>query len=369
MKILSLTPVRLLQFTALLLLCTTFAIPHAYAQSAIKMLPPTNCPNVPVGQPNVWGVLGWDSKSPLSCIPNFSFGDNSYVGIGLATSQPLALLDLYGSATYSYPTPGTGTVGTKLGNIHLQPVDNINDNSSAITFGGNMFSSPSNNLYDGVAEAGIYVQYGGYGTKMYFGTTNTWTVGSQIHMMIDAIGNVGVGTISPQTTLDVNGPINLGRVTTTGGATAIQVGQLCTPEGAFGYDSTSATHQPVYCNSSLQWATIGASGGGTAWHNCEVSTYCSANNQPVGARTLGTVYKNLNSYPIEVAVNLENNNGNFIQTGGSLTVNGVGVDMFFYDNTAGVTQYGHVYGTVAPQATYSVSPFSGSVIASWSEFY
>ncbi len=58
---------------------------------------------------------------------------------------------------------------------------------------------------------------------------------------------LGIGTTSPQTALDVNGGIKPGSATT-GGA--------CSPEGAFGYDSTA--HAPVYCNSSAVWAAVGS---------------------------------------------------------------------------------------------------------------
>ena len=191
MKILSRLSVRFLQLVALLLLCAIFSAPQAHAQ-AIKMLPPTNC--TPVG---TWHVLGWDAVNPLSCIPNFSFANNGYTGIGTAAGMPQALLELYGDDNFSYPTPGT----TPLGNMHMYPTDNIDGYSEAITFGGE--GGQGNN-----DEAGIYVQYSNaFGTKMYFGTTNNWGIGSQVHMMIDQNGNVGIGTVNPQGPLEVNGVI------------------------------------------------------------------------------------------------------------------------------------------------------------------
>jgi hypothetical protein len=209
MKI-STPPIRFLKLVALFILCAVFSAPSAHAQQAIKMLPPTNCPfvtqaQINAGASNVWGVLGWDSKNPLSCVPNFQFSDNGYTGIGSAGAQPQALLDLYGDYDYSYPTPGP----SHLGNLHMDPTNNIaptNDGwGTAITFGGD-------NGYDASAEAGIYVQYsnavyanGSPGTKMYFGTSDSYPTGAQIRMTIDNLGNVGIGTTVPLATLDVRG--------------------------------------------------------------------------------------------------------------------------------------------------------------------
>ena len=53
-------------------------------------------------------------------------------------------------------------------------------------------------------QAGIYVQgNGAYGTKMYFGTTNSYATGSQTRMMINQSGNVGIGTTGPTHKLEL----------------------------------------------------------------------------------------------------------------------------------------------------------------------
>jgi hypothetical protein len=98
--------------------------------------------------------------------------------------------------------------GTTTGSIHLDPVGTGNDNTgSAITFGA------SDTGGGATAHAGIYTRTdGGYGTKMYFSTTDNYSQGSKTRMFIDANGRVGVGTTSPSTPFQVNGVI-----TATGG--------------------------------------------------------------------------------------------------------------------------------------------------------
>ena len=98
--------------------------------------------------------------------------------------------------------------GTTTGSIHLDPVGTGNDNTgSAITFGA------SDTGGGATAHAGIYTRTdGAYGTRMYFSTTDNYGQGSKTRMLIAANGNVGIGTISPSTPLQVNGVI-----TATGG--------------------------------------------------------------------------------------------------------------------------------------------------------
>lgn len=119
------------------------------------------------------------------------------VGIGLVS--PVAKFQIAAQKTMTYPSSGVAT-----GSIHLSPTVATNNDSMAITFGG----IGGGNLQANQAHAGIYVQSSDlYGTKMFFGTTNVYANGSQTRMMIDQLGNVGIGTITPSAKLDVLGDV------------------------------------------------------------------------------------------------------------------------------------------------------------------
>ena len=92
-------------------------------------------------------------------------------------------------------TPGLG-----IGTQHFDPVGSgANNTGNAITFGASDASGGA------TAQAGIYTRSDGtYGTKMYFATTDSYAVGSKTRMMIDYTGNVGIGTTSPDSLLEIS---------------------------------------------------------------------------------------------------------------------------------------------------------------------
>ena len=94
--------------------------------------------------------------------------------------------------------------GRTAGNLHISTKsygsgsDITNGYLASITFGTDTIK---NN-----AQAGIYtVTSGSYGTYMMFGTTNSYSTGSQTRMTITPTGNVGIGTTAPGYRLTVNG--------------------------------------------------------------------------------------------------------------------------------------------------------------------
>ena len=146
------------------------------------------------------GSGGWEfyNADPIVNKSLMSVQQSGSVGIGTAT--PVALLNIEGgSANWSETTPGISA-----GTLHLDPRVSTDHCGNAITFGSSDHGNGE------LAHAGIYVRSdGSYGTKMYFGTTDNYTSGSKMRMMIDHLGNLGIGTISPNAKLDVNGTIRV----------------------------------------------------------------------------------------------------------------------------------------------------------------
>ena len=79
------------------------------------------------------------------------------------------------SAAWNVTTPGKTT-----GSLHFDPGSTTNDFGNAITFGASDSGSGA------TGQAGIYIRSdGGYGTRMYFGTTNDYAAGSKTAFYIN----------------------------------------------------------------------------------------------------------------------------------------------------------------------------------------
>jgi hypothetical protein len=96
---------------------------------------------------------------------------------------------------YKALTIGNPTTSGAIGNIHIWS-SGASDTYEAITFGGST-------IYSG-GQAGIYVKTNAStGSSMYLGTTNSWTSGSQMRVIIDQNGNTGIMSLIPAGRLDV----------------------------------------------------------------------------------------------------------------------------------------------------------------------
>lgn len=100
---------------------------------------------------------------------------------------------------------GPDSFGTTTGSIHLGSTNN-QLSGPAITFGARDFNPGVS------AAAGIYIDSdGSFGTRMRFGTTNSYVSGPRAAMTIREDGKVGIGTILPSScTLEINGSFGMG---------------------------------------------------------------------------------------------------------------------------------------------------------------
>ena len=132
---------------------------------------------------NVYGTNAYiDFRVAGNAVANTKMRVHGNGNVGIGSTSPVTKLDITKSTAFNATTPGLGYY-----NLHLSaPQNGVNDEATGITFG------TTNNLN---AQAGIYVQNSAlYGTKMSFGTTNNYGIGSQTRMTIDNLGNVGIGT-------------------------------------------------------------------------------------------------------------------------------------------------------------------------------
>jgi hypothetical protein len=131
---------------------------------------------------------------------------------GLGVSNSLfsdGLVTINREAAINTTTPGTAQYG-----LHFQGQTTA-DYATGITFNGGTGTTG--------AQAGIYVQgSGGYGTRMYFGTTDSYASGSKTRMTIQATGQVtmlaAIASTSTTTgTLAVTGGAGISGALFTGG--------------------------------------------------------------------------------------------------------------------------------------------------------
>jgi hypothetical protein len=126
--------------------------------------------------------------------------------------------------------------------------------------------------------AGVYNQIvttGNAGTSAADTTLNRNAGNTVLVPPTNSGGRVGVGVASPQTTLDVNGPVHIGSATT---------GSACTVQGSLAYDSSA--NAPVYCNGAL-WTAMGSAASGTQGGSC-------AGGTPIAPATSCGTYPNDN---------------------------------------------------------------------------
>ncbi len=138
---------------------------------------------------------------------------SSHMGLGTSTrygatstTGSQTTLTINKSANISIPTPGREA----FAGLHFEPSLAADGNSMGITFGANI-STHANKTLSGIWSNADSSK----GNSLLFGTSNSYGTGAQIRMVIGTGGNVGIGTTSPETALEVHytgsgNPVGLG---------------------------------------------------------------------------------------------------------------------------------------------------------------
>lgn len=159
---------------------------------------------------NVSSSYGWiQATNATNLATNYSLALNPNGGnVGIGTTNPLTSLQIRGTdAVFNPASVGNGFYGGPF----IQTSTGVNDNATALTFGYN-----SSGGVGAQPAAGIYVQSSGsYGSRMFFGTTGSFgTINTRLSIIEN--GNVGIGTTSPTSTLQVVGTANISSASTFG---------------------------------------------------------------------------------------------------------------------------------------------------------
>jgi hypothetical protein len=174
--------------------------------------------------------------------------------IGIGTVSPPATLAIYNgnqTTTLTGVTQALGTSGL-----------NIMSGYTAGAYTPGVFWSTSNNNPT-LPKAGIWTQDSSSGSYLNFGTSNAYGTGiTNQSMVIDYNGDVGIGSTSPRSLLDVAGTV----YATTFNGSHTGNGSGLTSIGTSSLSATGTANSTTYLRGDNTWATVtGSSSSGTVW--------------------------------------------------------------------------------------------------------
>ena len=179
---------------------------------------------------DVTGALGYtpyNSTNPSSYITSSALSPYLTSATAASTYAPLTgigasgtwAINISGNAATATSSSGSSSVNTSSSTgVQSNYIAAINTTTPGTgTYGVNFLGSAQSDYAQGItwtwssagtAQAGIYVQSSGaYGTKMYFGTTDSFAVGSKTSMSIDHVGTIQVPRSYLQSDTSLRAPI------------------------------------------------------------------------------------------------------------------------------------------------------------------
>jgi len=163
--------------------------------------------------------------------------------VGIGTATPATKLTIYDSGESTTQT--TFTQGLTNAGLHILTDFTVD------AFTPGLFWSTTNNNPN-KPKAGVYLSETGAGTQMHLGTSNNYATGITHEVIVNEVGNVGIGTASPPHKLTINDTLSGGltfpvrvenpvSVTGTSTGIAFRVTGTIQPKGAIVYERTAAT--------------------------------------------------------------------------------------------------------------------------------
>jgi len=198
---------------------TTWSYPKVHIKSVMASF----------GSPTGWGhgwTAYWESNAALpgisagsvvNCTPrgNTRLRNGNY---GIGTTAPASTLDVNGTlnvnSTLTVQNSSNNTLKAAIGSNNVNSLNFIQGSGDYMAIGYNLLHTDTASTWNYVGADRASLLRWHNGGFQFWGTATTGspnTSASLLHLMtINSAGNVGIGTVTPGASLDVNGTLNVG---------------------------------------------------------------------------------------------------------------------------------------------------------------